>query len=213
MKAFQKTAHTTFTNLIVLLLAIVMFVIVLSQLGSGAYVQDTDSYEMTTQWQMEDGQVLALAELPAGEVTVSHSLEGMDLREKRFCLKSSDTFLSVQADGVQVYEYAPVYPPILGVSYGNYLHMIPLPSDAQTLTMTLTPAYDGITFENLVLAVIQPRQIRKLRTMVNFSFRRHPSYNLPEDRLCAIEKQLRERAIQLLALAKSRKEKNICGGS
>ena len=71
---------------------------------------------------------------------------------------------------------------------------------------TLTPAYDGITFENLVLAVIQPRQIRKLRTMVNFSFQRHSSYNLPEDRLCAIEKQLRERAIQLLALAKSRKE-------
>lgn len=71
---------------------------------------------------------------------------------------------------------------------------------------TLTPAYDGITFENLVLAVIQPRQIRKLRAMVNFSFRRHPNYNLPEDRLCAIEKQLRERAIQLLALAKSRKK-------
>ena len=156
MKAFQKTAHTTFTNLIVLLLAIVMFVIVLSQLGSGAYVQDTDSYEMTTQWQMEDGQVLALAELPAGEVTVTHSLEGMDLREKRFCLKSSDTFLSVQADGVQVYEYAPVYPPILGVSYGNYLHMIPLPADVQTLTMTLTPAYDGDTADLRSVVIEDP---------------------------------------------------------
>lgn len=43
--------------------------------------------------------------------------------------------------------------------------------------------------------------------MANFTFERHPSLNLDEDRLQKIEVFIRKRAVQLLALAKSRSAK------
>ena len=55
--------------------------------------------------------------------------------------------------------------------------------------------------------------------MVNFKFTRHPSLNLPEQRLTAIEKQLVERTRELLSIPvqRSAKRKNepercsVCG--
>ena len=46
--------------------------------------------------------------------------------------------------------------------------------------------------------------------MVNFKFTRHPSLNLPEQRLTAIEKQLGERTRELLSIPvqRSTKRKN-----
>lgn len=46
--------------------------------------------------------------------------------------------------------------------------------------------------------------------MVNFKFTRHPSLNLPEQRLTAIEKQLGERTRELLSIPvqRSAKRKN-----
>ena len=39
-------------------------------------------------------------------------------------------------------------------------------------------------------AIVGARQKAQLRRMVDFKFTRHPSLNLPEERLSAIEKQL-----------------------
>jgi len=48
------------------------------------------------------------------------------------------------------------------------------------------------------------RQAEKLRKMLNFKFARHPSLNLPEKHLAAIETHLRKRASQLIDLSKMR---------
>ena len=54
------------------------------------------------------------------------------------------------------------------------------------------------------------RQRRNLRKLIDFRFERHPSLNLPEERLTAIENQIQVRTRELLALprirAKSQKE-------
>ena len=101
------------------------------------------SYDMSQDWINEDGVTVSLSELPEGNITLTHSLSDMELMDKSFCLKSSDTFISVMVDGRIVYEYKPTYPSVIGHSYGNYVHMIPLPPSADTLTVTLTPVYDG----------------------------------------------------------------------
>ena len=44
------------------------------------------------------------------------------------------------------------------------------------------------------------KQKAQLRRMVDFKFTRHPSLNLPEERLTAIEKQLGERTRELLSI-------------
>ena len=59
------------------------------------------------------------------------------------------------------------------------------------------------------------KQKAQLRRMVDFKFTRHPSLNLPEERLTAIEKQLGERTRELLSIPvqRSTKRKNEPEGS
>ena len=51
------------------------------------------------------------------------------------------------------------------------------------------------------------KQKAQLRQMVDFKFTRHPSLNLPEQRLTAIEKQLGERTRELLSIPVQRSTK------
>ena len=48
--------------------------------------------------------------------------------------------------------------------------------------------------------VMGPRQRSQLRRLIGFRFTRHPSINLPEERLESIETQLNARVRELLAL-------------
>ncbi|MEI3176186.1 MAG: hypothetical protein V8S96_06780 [Lachnospiraceae bacterium] len=59
-------------------------------------------------------------------------------------------------------------------------------------------------------AVMGTKQKAQLRRMVDFKFTRHPSLNLPEERLTAIEKQLGEHTRELFSIPvqRSLKRKN-----
>ena len=57
-----------------------------------------------------------------------------------------------------------------------------------------------ISYEEVCKEVMGARQKAQLRKMVGFRFHRHPSLNLPEERLAAIEKQLGERTRELLSI-------------
>lgn len=129
----------------ILFTALALFAIglVSAQFNVKSPIYNGASYDMSQDWINEDGVTVSLSELPEGNITLTHSLSDMELMDKSFCLKSSDTFISVMVDGRNVYEYKPTYPSVIGHSYGNYVHMIPLPPSADTLTVTLTPVYDG----------------------------------------------------------------------
>ena len=74
-----------------------------------------------------------------------------------------------------------------------------LPSYAKTRT---TPY--GVPFESVVSEVMGKKQMAQLRRLIGFRFTRHPSINLPEERLEAIERQLEARTRELLSLPKNR---------
>jgi len=75
-------------------------------------------------------------------------------------------------------------------------------ADIDEYAKTRSPAYGGTTFEGICQSFMTARQIEKLRKMLNFSFKRHPKLNLPEEHLAAIEKHIRKRASLLIGLAK-----------
>lgn len=145
MHRLLEYGHRIWTDLIALCLTLVMIFIVLAQFYVRPPVSDDTTYNMASGWLTTDGQTVALNEVPPDTITLTHTLAGMCLQDKRLCLKSSDTFITISADGETLYEYAPVYAPLIGKSYGNYVHTVTIPPEAQTLEMTLTPVYEGDT--------------------------------------------------------------------
>ena len=58
----------------------------------------------------------------------------------------------------------------------------------------------NIYFEEVCAEVMGAKQKEQLRRMIGFKFKRHPSVNLPEEHLAAIEQQLELRVRKLLAI-------------
>jgi len=89
----------------------------------------------------------------------------------------------------QPYAFAPLFDH--GLSLFNYA----MPDDMKSLdeyAKTRSSAY-GVPFDNIVREFITPRQKEQLRKMIGFRFEKHPAYNLPAERLKAIEKVLQNR--------------------
>lgn len=68
---------------------------------------------------------------------------------------------------------------------------------------TRTPPY-GVSFDEVCKAVMSNKQKSQLRKLLNFTFTRHPSINLPEERLTAIETQISKRARELMSIPNSK---------
>ena len=62
----------------------------------------------------------------------------------------------------------------------------------------------GITHDNLVQNFCGRLQQKQLRQMINFKFKRHKRYNLPEERLDILEKFINQRVNELLDMPKKR---------
>ena len=89
-----------------------------------------------------------------------------------------------------------------GLSLFNYA----MPEDIKSLdeyAKTRTNPY-YVSYEDVCAAVMGAKQRAQLRRLIDFSFTRHPSINLPEERLTAIEKHLNKRVRQLLDIPAGR---------
>ena len=62
-----------------------------------------------------------------------------------------------------------------------------------------------ISYEEVCKEVMDAKQKAQLRRLISFKFSRHPLFNLPEERLTAIEKQISERVRELLLIPLSKK--------
>ena len=92
-------------------------------------------------WSSDIGDHYSLSDLPIGPITLHRSIEGLELSNMRFCTKSVDTFFELLADGEIIYSYHPEQRGLLGKSYGMYIHAIPVPESASSLTLVLTPIF------------------------------------------------------------------------
>ena len=68
---------------------------------------------------------------------------------------------------------------------------------------TRTPPY-GVSFDEVCKAVMGSKQKSQLRKLLSFTFTRHTSINLPEERLTAIEAQIHTRARELMSIPNSK---------
>lgn len=90
-----------------------------------------------------------------------------------------------------------------GLSLFNYA----MPDDYRNLAeyaRTRANPY-GISYEAICREVMGTKQRNQLRRLIGFRFTRHPSINLPEERLTAIEKQIDLRVRELLSLPRAKK--------
>lgn len=81
----------------------------------------------------------------------------------------------------------------------DYLHL-------EEYAKTRSNPYN-VTYEEVCAEVMGSKQKEQLRRMIGFRFKRHPSLNLPEEHLEAIEKHLETRVRTLLAIPTRRRQK------
>ncbi len=93
--------------------------------------------------------------------------------------------------------FAPIFDN--GLSLFNYAMDEDL-KDLDKYSKTRQPAYEGVTYEEIVKQFVTERQKSQLRKMINFKFKKHSRYNLPRKRLETIEKFLQKRTQELLGL-------------
>ena len=103
----------------------------------------------------------------------------------------------------QIISPAPIFDN--GLSLFNFA----MPDDFKNLkeyTKTRSNPY-RISYEEICKEVMGSKQKAQLHRLIGFRFKRHPSLNLPEERLTAIEKQIGERVRELLSIPSRRKAK------
>ncbi len=144
MKRKYKNFGMVFTDLLSIILIILCVTVAVtgSRQESANYSYDAEITDLTVGWVGDDGKILSLDALPNGDIVLTHSLAGIDLRRKRLCFRSIDTHVTASFDGVSAYTYAPQLGGILGKSYGMYIQMIPIPVDAEYVTLSLHPIYN-----------------------------------------------------------------------
>ena len=90
-----------------------------------------------------------------------------------------------------------------GISLFNYAMEDDI-KDLGTYAKTRLNPY-GVTYETICTEVMGAKQKNQLRKLIGFKFTRHPSINLPEERLTAIENHLQQRVSKLLSIPTSSK--------
>lgn len=142
MKLPKNKHGTAISDLLPLAIILLLTIIVTITCRTHQVHYNNDIADLTNGWTSADGESFSMDNLPVGDIVLSHDLTNIDLNRKRLCMKTVHTFIKVEVDGVIIYEYAPEIAPILGKSYGMYIHMIPIPADASSVTLTLHPLYD-----------------------------------------------------------------------
>lgn len=139
----QKSRSTWIWADVISLFMISAFMLIAAFCGDQPEEHYSDTVtSMMSDWRSSDGAVYSLYELPEGDVVLTHSLDGIDILNKRLCMKSDDTFLEAAADGKVIYTYSPEQSKLMGRSYGKYLHMIPIPSGTKELTLSVHPIFE-----------------------------------------------------------------------
>ena len=98
----------------------------------------------------------------------------------------------------KIFAAAPIFDN--GVSLFNYAMQNEI-DNLQVYAKTRTNPYD-IPYETICSEVLGRKQREQLKKLIGFKFQKHSLYNLPDNRLKAIEKQINLRVRQLLDIPK-----------
>ena len=142
MKRQRQNNKRSTREQIVFLVVFVMFVLITMYVDRNSAVRDhAMSVPLNDGWTLETGEVVSLENLPLGNHTLERNVRSISVNGKALCLKSIDTNFAVYADGKQIYDYHPVIPNRLGMSYGMYVHTIAIPEDSGEVSIRVEPAF------------------------------------------------------------------------
>ena len=88
-----------------------------------------------------------------------------------------------------------------GLSLFNYAMEDDL-REIEKFAKTRTPAFEGVSYDTLVKEFLSDRQRVELRKLINFKFKKHPKYNLPNNRLKIIEAFIQTKVKEMLNMKK-----------
>ncbi len=92
-------------------------------------------------WIDEDGQAVDLYDLDRGNHSVTYDISGLDTDGKAICFKTIDTNFKVYTSDGMIYDYDPVIPRLLGISYGMQYHTVPISGGSTFLKLDLEPSF------------------------------------------------------------------------
>lgn len=144
----KKTSHTRilmWSDIAMPFLAIFIVLTAYFSLSPPSSHPKNTVIDMTNGWIDKNGKTFSLNKLPKGDIVLTQNISHIEKYNLSICMKSSDTWLEIAFDGQTAYRYAPVQEPIFGASYGLYVHMVSLPTNAREITMSLHPIYIGRT--------------------------------------------------------------------
>ena len=145
MKSVKNNARWIWADVVPLIVIATIIIIVLFCYPAQSKHYSDAVTDMMSGWQTKEGALLSLDNLPKGDCTLKYSVAGLDFVNKRLCMRSSDTFLRVYADGVLTYVYEPEQLRVIGDSYGIYIHMILIPPGTKEITLKLHPIFPDIS--------------------------------------------------------------------
>jgi len=143
MRSLLKKNSMLLADIMILLIIIATITVVAFFCRARTAIYNSKVYSLNEGWYTADDKTYAINDLPAGDITLTHSLKGINLHRMRLCFESSDTHVTAEFDGEVTYVYAPKQAAVLGRSYGRYVHLIPIPAEAKTVTLKLHSVYAG----------------------------------------------------------------------
>ena len=139
---------------LVFLVVFVMFVLISINVDRNSAVRDpAKTILLHDGWRLETGDTVDLDDLPPGNHTLEKNISDISANGKALCLRSIDTNFAVYADGIQIYDYHPVIPKRLGMSYGLFVHTIDIPENSRELGIQIEPVFFNTpgSFTNVVI--------------------------------------------------------------
>ena len=123
---------------------LILLLFVLLSVASGNFKVNTDTtmlWDINEGWMDENGQAVDLYDLVPGKQSVTLDISNINVNGKAICFKSIDTNFKVYASNGMIYDYEPVMPKQLGVSYGMQYHTIAIPEGSTFLRLELDPVF------------------------------------------------------------------------
>ncbi len=143
MKIVNKKNTIILTDLIPLIVILAFILIVSLMYPSHSFHYNNEIIDFKDGWISETGEPFSMNNLPVGDIKLTHDLSQVDIVRKRLYFETANTYLTAQFDGVTLYDYHTERPNIFGKSYGMYIHLIPIPESASSVTLILQPIYKG----------------------------------------------------------------------
>ncbi|WP_026653850.1 HD-GYP domain-containing protein [Butyrivibrio proteoclasticus] len=124
----------------------ILLVFVLFSIRSGNPGKRTDTgvvKGINNDWIDENGESVDLYNLALGNHSVTLDISRINTVDKAICFKTIDTNFVVYASDEMLYDYEPVLPKHLGISYGMQYHTIAIPEGCTTIRLDILPIFSN----------------------------------------------------------------------